>query len=478
MTHDLLTVRGIVRRFGTVLANDGIDLDVARGQIVGLLGENGSGKSTLMRILFGMIRPDAGSIVIDGRTLANHRPADAIAAGLAMIHQHFTLVEASSVLDNIMLGWPEAGRLLRRRDIAARIREASARFGLDIDPRAQVSDLPLGRRQRVEILKAILRGADLLILDEPTSNLAPAEVASLLDVLRNLRGAGTGIIFISHKLPEVLALCDDIVVLRAGRVALRLPAAGSSRQQMAEAMIGRTQAAAPAADRTQGAPRLTVTGLTLPGLYGIDLTVRAGEVLGIAGVDGNGQRELVEALAGMRPVRSGRIEIDGSDITRASVATRLRAGLAYMPADRAMTALVPGMTIEENLALRGKTTDPTALMREFDIRASGPRDIVAHLSGGNRQKIVIAREFARRPSVLVAHQPAWGLDPASTEFVLRRVASLAAAGSAILYVSSELEDVLVAADRIGVLFNGHLVGIADRGRATQAQLGQWMSGAA
>ena len=222
-------MRGIVRRFGAVVANDGIDLDVRRGQIVGLLGENGSGKSTLMKVLFGMIRPDGGSIVFNGRELSDHRPADAMAAGLAMIHQHFTLVEAASVLDNLMLGWPLAGAVLKRREIAERVRETSARFGLDLDPRARVADLPLGRRQRVEILKAILRGADLLILDEPTSNLAPAEVASLLGVLRRLRDAGAGIVFITHKLPEVLALCDEVIVLRAGRVAARLQVAGASR---------------------------------------------------------------------------------------------------------------------------------------------------------------------------------------------------------------------------------------------------------
>ena len=387
--------------------------------------------------------------------------------------------DAATVLDNVMLGWPGAGRILRRRAMAERIRQTSARFGLDIDPHARVSNLPLGRRQRVEILKAILRGADLLILDEPTSNLAGSEVANLLGVLRHLRGAGTGIIFISHKLQEVLDLCDDIVVLRAGRVVSRQPAAGASRAQLAAAMIGRSlPPAAPKSDRAPGATRLAVTGLTLPGLRGIDLTVRAGEVLGIAGVDGNGQIELVEALAGIRRPRSGQIAIDGRDVTRASVAVRLRAGLAYVPADRAHTGLVLGMTVEENLALRGPAARSGHLMQQFDIRAAGPSAIAANLSGGNRQKIVLARELDRNPLVLIAHQAAWGLDPASTGFVLRRIESLREAGGAVLYVSSELEEVLAVADRVAVLFNGRLTGIAARDEITPEQLGTWMSGAA
>ncbi|HET9019889.1 MAG TPA: ATP-binding cassette domain-containing protein, partial [Acetobacteraceae bacterium] len=379
----LLEMRGIVRCFGALRANDGIDLDVQPGQILGLLGENGSGKSTLMKVLFGMLPPDDGRIVFRGRTLANHRPADAMAAGLAMIHQHFMLVEAMSVVENVMLGWPASGRVLKRAEMAARVREASRRFGLDLDPDAPVASLPLGRRQRVEILKAILRDAELLILDEPTSNLAPTEVAGLLAILRRLRAEGKGIVFITHKLPEVLEVCDEVVVLRAGRVAGRAPVAGASRGQLAEMMVGRDISAPLVAEpHAPGAVRLSVQGLAGPGLAGIDLDLRAGEVVGVAGVDGNGQLELAETLAGLRPARAGRIVLDGRDITAAPVAARVAAGLAYMPADRAHTALVRAMTVGENLMLRDGFLPPARradharrLMADFDIRAQGPGTI-------------------------------------------------------------------------------------------------------
>jgi ABC-type uncharacterized transport system ATPase subunit len=487
----LLSMRGIVRRFGKVAANDGIDLDVCRGQIVGLLGENGSGKSTLMKVLFGMIRPDQGGIIFKGRELSDHRPADAMAAGLAMIHQHFTLVEAASVLDNVMLGWPAAGRVLRRRQIAERVRETSARFGLDLDPHARIADLSLGRRQRVEILKAILRGADLLILDEPTSNLAPAEVAGLLAVLRNLRDAGSGIVFISHKLPEVLAVCDDVVVLRAGQVSARMRVTEASREDLAAAMIGRDL---PPSRRDSPHPpgpvRLSVAGLRGSGLAGIDFELRAGEILGVVGVDGNGQLELAETLAGMRRAGSGRIMLDGCDLTQSSVAARIRAGLAYIPADRAQTSLVSRMSIVENLLLRqdgrwkalrdrpAREAAARALMARFSIRAAGPHAAAATLSGGNQQKIVIARELDRRPAVLVAHQPTWGLDPGATDFVLRQMTALREAGAAVLYVSSELEDVLAIADRVAVLFGGGFAGVMSRAEADLGRLGSWMSGGA
>ena len=491
----LLEMRGIVRCFGALRANDGIDLDVQPGEILGLLGENGSGKSTLMKVLFGMLAPDAGSIVLRGRPLAGHRPAEAMAAGLAMIHQHFMLVEAMTVVENAMLGWPAAGRVLRRAAMAARVREASRRFGLDLDPGARIADLPLGRRQRVEILKAILREAELLILDEPTSNLAPSEVAGLLDILRRLRGEGKGIVFISHKLPEVLEVCDAVVVLRAGRVAGRAPIAGVSRGQLAEMMVGR-ELAAPLAPtpRPAGAVRLTVQGLTAPGLVALGFDLRGGEILGVAGVDGNGQLELAETLAGLRRARAGRIVLAGRDITAASVAARVRAGLAYMPADRAHTALVRPMTVAENLMLRDSTRTPyahgvllaraagaaraRALMAEYDIRAPDPGAMVARLSGGNQQKIVVARELDRTPAVLVAHQATWGLDPGATRFVLDRMLALRDAGAAVLYISSELEEVLAIGDRIAVMAGGGFAGVVARAQAQPRQLGLWMAGRA
>ncbi|MDQ0472027.1 ABC transporter ATP-binding protein [Labrys wisconsinensis] len=491
----LLSMTGIVRRYGTVRANDGIDLIVQTGEILGLLGENGSGKSTLMKVLFGMTPADAGEIAVRGRALAGHRPSDAMAAGIAMIHQHFMLVEAMTVVENVMLGWPAAGRVLRRAEMAARIREASRRFGLDLDPEARVADLPLGRRQRVEILKAVLREAELLVLDEPTSNLAPVEVAELLGVLRRLRGEGKGVVFITHKLPEVMEVCDRVVVLRGGRVAGAAPIAAVTPAELAEMMVGR-DVTAPHVARTRppGEVRLAVAGLAGPGLGPLTFEVRGGEVLGIAGVDGNGQIELVETLAGLRRAAAGSIALDGRELASASVAARVRAGMAYMPADRAATGLVRSLSIADNLMLRDSTRPPyargaflapgrlqaraRALMRDYDIRAPGPRVPAARLSGGNQQKIVVARELDRRPALLVAHQAAWGLDPGATRFVLERVLGLRDEGAAIVYVSSELDEVLDIADRVAVMADGGFAGVTAQGRADLARIGLWMSGRA
>ncbi|MET0748978.1 MAG: ABC transporter ATP-binding protein [Rhizobium sp.] len=487
----LLEMRGIVRCYGTLRANDGIDLDVRSGEIVGLLGENGSGKSTLMKVLFGMVRADEGGIVFRGKELSGHRPREAMAAGLAMIHQHFMLVEAMTVVENVMLGWPDAGRWLRRSAISERIREVSRRFGLDLEPDARIADLPLGRRQRIEILKALLRDAELLILDEPTSNLAPTEIADLLAILRRLRLEGKGIVFITHKLPEVLDVCDKVVVLRAGRVSGKGPVAGASRAQLAEMMVGRDVTTPQiVAARAPGGPRLEIAGLGGAGLGPIDLTVRGGEILGIAGVDGNGQLELAETLAGLR-LASGTFKLDGRDISRASVAARTKAGLAYMPADRSSTALVRSLSIAENLMLRDSRRPPysrggvlagkaiaakaASLMAQFDIRAPSPSTPAGRLSGGNQQKIVIARELDRQPAVLIAHQPTWGLDPGATRFVLERMIALREAGAAVIYISSELEEVLAISDRIAVLSGGTFAGVVARGDVEMGQIGLWMS---
>ncbi len=491
----LLEMRGIVRHFGAVRANDSIDLDVAEGEIVGVLGENGSGKSTLMKVLFGVTKADAGTIRFRGRSLEARGPADAMAAGMAMIHQHFMLVEAMSVLDNVMLGWREAGAWLKRSQMRARIFEASRRFGLDLDPDALVADLPLGRRQRVEILKAVLRDAHLLILDEPTSNLAPVEVAGLLAILRRLRGEGKGIVFITHKLPEALDVCDRVVVLRAGRVSGAADIGGVTKAQLAHLMMRRDVTAARAGDRAApGAVRLAVENLRGPGLGPISFEVRAGEVLGVAGVDGNGQIELVETLAGLRAPQAGSIRLDGRDLAPSGVGARMRAGLAYIPADRAATSLVRNFTVAENLMLRDSARPPYArcgllsraglaaraqqLMRDYAIRAPGPSTPVARLSGGNSQKIVVARELDRQPAALIAHQAAWGLDPGATRFVADQVLALRAVGASVLYLSSELDEVLDLADRVAVLAEGRLAGIVARGSVDLGQIGLWMSGRA
>ncbi len=495
----LLEMRGIVKHYGAVRANDGIDLDVSAGQIVGLLGENGSGKSTLMKVLFGMVAPDAGSIVFRGKELSGHLPREAIAAGIDMVHQHFMLVEAMTVAENIMIGWEKAGRWLRTAEIAEMIRETSAGYGLDLDPRAPVGMLSFGQRQRVEILKAILRGAELLVLDEPTSNLSPPEINGLITVMRRLRAEGKGIVFISHKLAEVTAVCDEAVVLRDGRVVGRAPIAQTTRADLARLMVGR-DVVAPIVrtDCAASDPLLSVENLSVDGPDGqhlvsdVSFSVCGGEVLAIAGVDGNGQLELVEAIAGIRRPAGGTLRIRTTDVSRAGVAARIAHGLSFIPPDRSRTSLVSEMSIAENLALRDVRQPPYSrgvflsprglqvaadrLIEGYAIRAPGGRTPVHQLSGGNQQKIVVAREMDRGPKVLVAFQAAWGLDPGATRFVLEQVLALRGAGAAVLYISTELEELLSIGDRIGVMFRGRLAGIMRREEVDLERLGLMMAG--
>ena len=496
----MLEMRGIAKSYGAVRANRGIDLTVPAGRIVGLLGENGSGKSTLMKVLFGMVRPDGGTIAFKGRPLAGHSPGDALAAGIGMIHQHFMLVDAMTVTENVMLGWDRAGRWLRPREIGSLIRTTSKAYGLELDPQAVVGRLAFGVRQRVEIMKLILRGADLLILDEPTSNLSPPEVAGVLEVMRRLRDQGRSVIFISHKLGEVLEICDDIVVLRDGEVAGRCTAAGATRAELAHMMVGRELGAPVRRDeRAPGDDALAVTGLALRDAQGVDrlrdvtFTLHAGEILAVAGVDGNGQAELVDVLAGLKAASRGRIALAGQDITVSTVGDRLAAGLAYIPVDRAGTGLVPDMTIEDNLALRdfgraplrrgpwldraGFRTLASARIAEFGIRAAGPDACARTLSGGNQQKVVVAREIGRKPRVLIAFQPTWGLDPGATRFVIDQVLALRDAGGAVLYISAELEEVLMLGDRIAVMYDGRLSVPVRRDEAEVTEIGLAMAGA-
>jgi simple sugar transport system ATP-binding protein len=496
----MLELRGIAKSYGAVRANCGIDLTVPAGKIVGLLGENGSGKSTLMKVLFGMVPPDSGTITFKGRPLAGHSPRAALAAGIGMIHQHFMLVDAMTVTENVMLGWDRAGRWLRPRGIAAMIRTASRTYGLELDPQAIVGQLSFGLRQRVEIMKLILRGADLLILDEPTSNLSPPEVAGVLQVMRRLREQGRSVIFISHKLGEVLELCDEIVVLRDGEVAGRCTAAGATHAALAHMMVGREVSAAVRHDeRAPGDDALAVNGLALRDAPGVerlrDVTfgLRAGEILAVAGVDGNGQADLVDVLAGLKAPSGGRIALAGRDITRSTAGERLAAGLAYIPVDRAGTALVPDMTIEDNLALRdfgraplcrGLWLDRSAFrtlasmrIAEFGIRTPAPDVPVRTLSGGNQQKVVVAREIGRKPRVLVAFQPTWGLDPGATRFVIDQILALRDAGGAVLYISAELEEVLMLGDRIAVMYGGRLSEPVRRSDADVTEIGLAMAGA-
>ena len=496
----MLRMRGISKSFGSVHANRSIDLEVAPGRIVGLLGENGSGKTTLMNILFGIVPPDAGTIVFKGRPLVGHSPREAIAAGIGMIHQHFMLVPAMTVTENVMLGWEATGRWLRPAGVAQQISSASSAYGLGLDPASRVELLPLGAQQRVEIVKAVLRGAELLVLDEPTSSLSPPEVAGLLRILRRLREEGRSVIFISHKLGEVLEVCDEVVVLRDGGVAGRVGAASVDRHELARMMVGReVNAPLDRIARAPGAERLVVANLTardaleIERVRGLSFSVRAGEVLALVGVDGNGQAELARVIVGIERPTGGAVFVDGADVTAGGVAARRAAGLAHVPADRATTGLVTDMTIAENLALRafdepplrhGPWLDPDAMtelarerIADFAIRAPGPATVVRTLSGGNQQKIVLARELGSRPAVLVAEQPTRGLDPGATRFVIDQVIALRAAGAAVLYVTTELEEALLVADRIGVMHQGRLVGLLRREHVDLGRLGLMMAGA-
>ena len=508
----MLAMRGIVKSYGAVRANRGIDLDVPAGAIVGLLGENGSGKTTLMNVLYGLVRPDAGSATFRGRPLPLGSPRAALAAGIGMIHQHFMLVPAMRgtsmiilytvalvFLGATMLGWRAAGSWLRAAAIAERIVQASRAYGLELDPGAVVGMLPLGLQQRVEILKAVLRGADLLILDEPTSSLSPPEVTALLAVLRRLRDEGRSVIFISHKLGEVLEVCDEVVVLRDGEVAGRRAVAGASREDLARLMVGRDlPPPVERASRAPGAEILVVADLHacdaagVERLRGVSFSVRAGEIFAIAGVDGNGQAELAEVVGGVAPPTRGSVFVDGAEIV-GGVATRLAAGVAHVPADRASVGLVRDMTIADSVVMRDVDRPPFCRrgwldrdaareaarrgIEAFDIRAEGVDVPVRTLSGGNQQKVILARELGRGPRVLLAVQPTRGLDPGATRFVIDRVRALRDGGAAILYVSTELEEILGVADRLAVMHAGRLVGVMRPADADLTRLGLMMAGA-
>lgn len=475
----MLEMLGITKSYGEVRANRGIDLRVVRGEIVGLLGENGSGKSTLMKILFGMVRPDEGRVILKGQPVEIRSPAAALAAGIGMVHQHFMLVDAMSVVENVLLSLRPSRIGLPTAKVAADVRRASRDYGLELDPDALVADLGFGMRQRLEILKLILGGAQILIFDEPTSNLSAPEVSSFLAIIRRLAAEGRSIVFISHKLGEVLEVCDTVVVLRDGAVAGRRPVTGASRADLARIMVGREllprDEARPVAT---GAVLFAAESLaTTPAgqevaLRGVSFAIGAGEILAIAGIDGNGQTELAEILAGIRRATSGRVTLAGRDLGRSGAAARLAAGLAYIPVDRGGTSLVPGMSVTENLALRDIDRPPfsrrswvsrTALsglsrsrITNYAIRCSGPDAPARSLSGGNQQKIVIARELGREPKALVAVQPTWGLDPGATRFVQDAIRALRDRGGAVLYVSAELEEVMEMGDRVAVLHEGRL----------------------
>jgi simple sugar transport system ATP-binding protein len=492
-------VRGITKRFPGVVANRDVSFTLQPGEVHCLLGENGAGKSTLMNTVFGLYQPDAGELLVNGEVVRFRSSADAIAKGIGMVHQHFQLVPVFTVVENVVLGnEPRKGLRLDLGRARQRIRDLAQQFGLDVDPDALVGDLSVGEQQRVELVKALYREADILILDEPTAVLTPGEVDEFFDVVRALVDQGKSIVFITHKLREVLAVADRITVLRGGEVVGSADPATATAQSLATLMVGRdVNLSIEKTPGSPGPPVLRVSRLSVADDRGstaiddIDLEVRAGEIFGVAGVEGNGQRELVEAITGMRPKLAGTVTIDGHDATSASPRDVLAMGVGHVPEDRAKHGLVGPFSISDNLVLnrykqrpfarRGLRNDAAIaseaeeLVRQFDVRAPNASVAAATLSGGNQQKVVIARELAGHPKLLVVAQPTRGLDVGSIEFIHRQIVALRDEGAAVLLVSAELDEVLTLADRIGVLYRGQLVGTYERADATRDQLGLLMA---
>jgi simple sugar transport system ATP-binding protein len=496
-----LQARGITKRFPGVLANDHIDLDLRPGEIHALLGENGAGKSTLMNILYGLYRPDEGAIYIKGKEMHFTGPSHAIAAGIGMVHQHFMLVPPLTVTENIMLGGEttQAGVMLDKDAAARRIRELSTTYGLQVDPDATIEDLPVGSQQRVEILKAFYRNADILILDEPTAVLTPQEARDLFVIMRRLAESGKAIVFITHKLKEVLAIADRITVLRHGRVAGTADPKTSTEAHLASLMVGRTvllQVEKKAANI--GEPVLTIEGLGVKdnrghmAVDGLDMQVRAGEIFGIAGIEGNGQTELVEALTGLRKVYHGKLLLDGRDVTLTGTRQLIDQGLAHVPEDRHKHGLVLTYSVADNICLNTYDEKPFArgplrndnvvfdfarkLVKKFDVRTASVQTQARNLSGGNQQKAILARELSRQIRFLVASQPTRGLDVGSIEFIHKQIVAQRDEGVAVLLVSAELDEVLALSDTIGVIYKGKLVAVMPRAEATREKLGLLMTG--
>jgi ABC-type uncharacterized transport system ATPase subunit len=479
----LLELKGITKRFPGVVANDHVDFDLRRGEVHALLGENGAGKTTLMNVLYGLNHADEGEIRMRGERVTFGSPREAIARGIGMVHQHFMLIPVMTVAENIVLATEPttAGVLLDFAAASARVRELAKTFGFEIDPDAPVQSITVGQEQRVEILKALYRGADILILDEPTAVLTPQEANELFQILQTLKQEGMSIIFISHKLREVLEIADRITVLRRGKVVDTVPREVATEQGLAKLMVGREVLLRVEKKPAEpGSPLLRVENLVvrddrgLEAVRGVSLEVRAGEIVGIAGVDGNGQRELIDALTGLRKPADGRVVVEGKEQTRVSAKGRLEDWLGHIPEDRQRRGLVLEFTLAENLALHDYDREPLSklgwlsprrmiesakkLLEEFDVRGGGPTTRAASLSGGNQQKVVVAREVGRNPRVLVAAQPTRGLDVGAIEFIHRRIVQERDAGRAILLLSLELEEILSLSDRILVIYEGRIVG--------------------
>ena len=497
----ILDVKNLSKSFGSVHANKDITLQVRRGEIVALLGENGAGKSTLMNQIFGLITPDTGEVTIKGDKTPIKDPKDAISRGIGMVHQHFQLVPVMTVAENVMLGHETTkGGVLDLDTARAMVRELSEKHNLAVDPDADVEDLPVGTQQRVEIVKALSRKVDLLILDEPTAVLTPQETDELLGVMRDLANGGTSIVFITHKLREVLAVADHVYVLRHGAVVGEVTdIANTTTTDLATMMVGRSVVLNVEKDAaTPGEVVLQIENLhvkddrNLGAVNGFDLQVRAGEIVGVAGVEGNGQRELVEALAGMRKVVSGTMRLGDLDLTKANPYQTHHAGVGHIPEDREKHGLVGAYSIADNVVLNEYDQEPFAksgvrqfdkirayaekLREEFDIRSSGVGQSAGSLSGGNKQKVVVARELSFGPKLLMAAQPTRGVDVGSIEFIHKRIVAARDGGAGVLLVSAELDEILSLADRIAVVHGGQVVKEMPAEGADRAEIGRLMAG--
>ncbi|MCK6066722.1 MULTISPECIES: ABC transporter ATP-binding protein [Microbacterium] len=493
-----LELRGITKRFGPLVANDAVDLTVESGQIHALLGENGAGKSTLMNVLFGLYQPDEGEILLDDVPQHFSGPGQAMAAGIGMVHQHFMLIPVFTVAENVILGHePSRGGVLDLPAARALVREISDRFGFDIDPDAVVGDLPVGAQQRVEIIKALARDARVLVLDEPTAVLTPQETDELMATMRRLADGGTSIVFITHKLREVRAVADTITVIRLGRV-VGEAAPTATNDELAALMVGRAVELTVHKDPPRlGAEALVVENLTVFGPAGerllddVSFTIRAGEVLAVAGVQGNGQTELTEALVGLRDRVQGSIRLDGQELSSAHVRHVLDSGVGFVPEDRKVDGLVAEFTVAENLMLdrsfAGPFTKGPAIdfahrdrfadeaIAEFDIRTPHRDVLVGRLSGGNQQKVVLARELGRDLKLFVASQPTRGVDVGSIEFIHERIVQIRDSGIPVLIISTELDEVVALADRIAVMYRGAIIDIVPAD-APRERLGRLMAG--